>query len=165
MKEYYHLEFRKGGIFGSYAFAFPGGIIVITDEMVDATEEMEEVMAVLAHEVGHVELRHTIRSVLQSSAIGAVVATVTSDAATLSAAVTGLPILLAKTKYSRDFETAADEFAFRLLKQNGYSPKAFASLMERLANERDRDVRHPAWIATHPVTSKRVKRARDAAAK
>jgi Zn-dependent protease with chaperone function len=164
LKKYYQLEFRAGGVFGPNAFAFPGGIIVITDEMVETAEETEEVLAVLAHEIGHVELRHTMRSVLQNSVIGVLVATVTSDAATLSAAVSGLPILVAPAKYSRDFESAADDYAFRLLKQKGYSPKAFASLMERLADENSHQMEGFAWVSTHPVTSDRVQRARDSAA-
>ncbi|UCD81410.1 MAG: M48 family metallopeptidase [Desulfobacterales bacterium] len=164
LNKYYHLEFRAGAIIGANAIAFPGGIIIITDEMVETAEEMEEVLAVLAHEMGHVELRHIMRSVLQNSAIGVIVATVTSDAASLSAAVTALPVILAQTKYSRDFETAADEYAFRLLKQKGYSPRAFATLMERIAMEHQEDRNPFAWISTHPVTSERVKRARDAAA-
>ncbi len=164
LNKYYHLEFRAGAVIGPNAIAFPGGIIIITDEMVETAEEMEEVLAVLAHEIGHVELRHTMRSVLQNSAISIIVATVTSDAATLSAAVTALPVILAQTKYSRDFETAADEYAFRLLKQKGYSPRAFATLMERLAKENREDRRPFAWISTHPVTSDRVKRARNAVA-
>ncbi len=162
-QEYYVLEFRKGGLFGANALAFPGGIIIITDEMLETTEDFDEVMAVLAHEIGHVELRHSMRSVLQSSAIGVVVATLTSDAATLSAAITSLPLLLAQTKYSRDFETEADDYAFRLLKQNGYSPRAFASLMERLGHEDSHKFSTPEWISTHPITSDRVERARDAA--
>jgi Zn-dependent protease with chaperone function len=58
-QEYYLLEFRSGGVFGPNAFALPGGIVVLTDELVDASETVEEVLAVLAHEIGHVELRHT----------------------------------------------------------------------------------------------------------
>jgi Zn-dependent protease with chaperone function len=164
LKKYYHLEFRSGAVFGPNAFAFPGGIIIITDDMVKAAETKEEVLAVLAHEIGHVELRHTMRSVLQNSVIAAIAATVTSDAASLSVAVAGLPVLVARTKYSREFEAAADEYAFRLLKQKGYSPRAFASLMERLAKKGGKDMGRFAWVSTHPVTSERVQRARNAAA-
>ncbi len=161
---YYVLEFRAGAVLGPNAFAFPGGIVIITDEMVQLAENTEEVLAVLAHEIAHVELRHTMRSVLQNSAIGLIVATVTSDAASLGAAVTALPMILAQTKYSRDFETAADDYAFRLLKQKGYSPIAFASLMERLAEEHGDAMDGFAWISTHPVTSERVMNARNAVA-
>jgi Zn-dependent protease with chaperone function len=61
-----------------------------------------------------------MRSILQNSAIAVVAATVTS-AASLSIAVGSMPALVAQTKYSREFEAAADEYAFRLLKKHHYS--------------------------------------------
>ncbi len=163
LKGYYHLEFRSGATFGPNALALPGGIIVITDDMVKAAETTEEVLAVLAHEIGHVELRHTMRSVLQNSVVAVAAAAVTSDAASLSVAIAGLPALLAQRKYSRKFETAADDYAFRLLKQKGYSPAAFASLMERLAKKDEKEMGPFAYVSTHPVTAERVRRARIAA--
>lgn len=162
LKNHYQLEFRAG-VIGANAFALPGGTIVITDDMVKAAETPEEVQAVLAHEIGHVELRHTLRSVLQNSVTAVVVATITADAASLSVAVAGLPVLVAQTKYSREFEAAADDFAFKLLKQKGYSPAAFASLMERLAKKHEQQERAFAYVSSHPVTAERVKRARAAA--
>lgn len=163
LRDYYHLEFRSGATFGPNALAFPGGIIVITDDMVKAAQSTE-VLGVLAHEIGHVELRHTMRSLLQNSVVGVAVAAVTSDAASLSVAIASLPVLLAQTKYSREFEAAADEYAFRLLKQKGYSPTAFASLMERLAEKEENKMGAFAYVSTHPVTAERVRRARKAAA-
>ncbi len=165
LRGYYHLEFRSGAsTFGPNALALPGGIIVITDEMVKAAETTEEVLAVLAHEIGHVELRHAMRSVLQNSVIAIGAAAVTSDAASLSVAIAGLPALLAERKYSRKFETAADDYAFNLLKQKGYSPAAFASIMERLVRKDEREMGPFAYVSTHPLTTERVRRARAAAA-
>jgi Zn-dependent protease with chaperone function len=163
LKSYYQLEFRASKVLGANAFALPGGTIVITDDMVKSANSQEEVLAVLAHEIGHVELRHTMRSLLQNSAVAVVAAAVTSDAASLSVAVAGVPVLLAQTKYSREFESAADEFAFKLLKQKGYSPLAFASIMERLAIKYEQDERMFVYVSTHPVTAERMKRARAAA--
>ncbi len=163
LKNYYHLEFRASRALGANAFAFPGGTIVITDDMVKAANSEEEILAVLAHEIGHVELRHTMRSLLQNSAVAVAAAAVTSDAASLGVAVAGLPVLLARTKYSREFEAAADEFAFKLLKQKGYSPLAFASIMERLAIKYEQDEKMFVYVSTHPVTADRMRRARAAA--
>ncbi len=163
LERYYRLEFRDSTSIGPNALALPGGTIVITDAMVKATESPEEVLAVLAHEIGHVEMRHTIRHLLQNSVVGVAVATITTDAASLSAAVAGLPALLAQTKYSREFETEADEFAFKLLRQRGYSPNAFADLMERLSKKESNSRGNFDFLSTHPVTSERVKRARAAA--
>jgi Zn-dependent protease with chaperone function len=160
--DFFQLEFRSGRVFGPNAFALPGGIIVITDSLVDLAETNEEVMAVLAHEVGHVEKRHAIRSILQNSIVAAAVATVTADASTLSAAVSGLPTLLARKKYSRNFENEADAFAFNLLVQQHYSPEAFASMMEKLAAGTDKQPATFGYLSSHPALSERIRRAREA---
>lgn len=163
MASHYRLEFRDSSFVGPNAFALPGGAIVITDSMIKAAQSPDEVLAVLAHEVGHVELRHSMRHVLQNSAAAVVTATVTSDAASLSIAVAGLPVVLTQARYSREFEAEADDFAFALLRQRGISPEAFATLMERLAKDREGTERAFAFLSTHPVTAERVKRARAAA--
>ena len=163
-RDCYRLEFRSSQVLGPNAMALPGGIVVITDEMLKVAVSREEVLAVLAHEIGHVELRHTLRGILQNSVVGAAAALVTSDAATLSAAVVGLPMLLARTKYSREFETAADEYAFKLLRQKGYSPTAFAAIMERLAKGKEaKQAGLFAYVSSHPMTKERAERAREAA--
>jgi Zn-dependent protease with chaperone function len=163
LKDHYRLEFRSSHAIGANAFALPGGTIVITDDMVLMADTEEEVLAVLAHEIGHVELRHVMRSVLQDSVVAVAAAAVTSDAASLSAAVAGLPVLLARTKYSREFESAADAYAFALLKRKGYSAAAFAAIMERLAAKSGDGEGAFAYVSTHPVTEERVQRALDAA--
>jgi predicted Zn-dependent protease len=50
------------------------------DAMVRVADSPEEVLAVLAHEIGHVELRHILRQVQQDSLLAAVVTTLTGDA-------------------------------------------------------------------------------------
>jgi len=159
----YRLEFRQSDFIGANAFALPGGTIVITDAMVKLAESDEEVLAILAHEIGHVELRHVMRHVLQDSAVAVAAATLSGDAATLSGAVSGLPVVLAQARYSRDFESEADDFAFQLLKQHAMSPEAFASVMERLQEKCGCKSSVLDFLSTHPVTSERIERARAAA--
>ncbi len=157
------LEFRDSPFIGPNAFALPGGTIVITDAMVNIAESPEEVLAVLAHELGHVERRHAMRHVLQDSAAAVTTAAVTADAASLGVAVAGLPAVLAQARYSREFETEADDFAFQLLRRRGLSPEAFATLMERLTRKQQDAERAFAFVSSHPVTAERIRRAREAA--
>jgi Zn-dependent protease with chaperone function len=165
LKEHFQLEFRSSKIFGPNAFAFPGGIIIITDDMVNAAQNVEEVLAVLAHEIGHAELRHTMKSLFQNYLIADEPAAVTSDAASPGGSVERLPELLALTKYSREFEAAADEYSFKLLRPKGYSPAAFASIMERIAGRDDGKISAFAYARNHPFTARRYRQAIDAAAK
>jgi len=164
MKNYYQLEFRSSRILRANALALPGGTIIVTDDMVKMGETPEEVLAILAHEIGHVESRHAVRNILQQSIIAAAVTIITADAASLSTVVTSLPMLLAQTRYAREFETAADDFAFKLLKRKGYSPEAFASIMERIAKKEGYKPAGFAYVSTHPLTTERINRARAAAA-
>lgn len=160
------LEFRNAPFVGPNAFALPGGIVVITDQMIDLAESPEEVYAVLAHEIGHVERRHSLRHIIQNSVTAAVAAAFTSDVSSLTLAVSGIPVLLAQARYSREFETEADTFGFALLKRNDISPENFATLMERLsANRNPRTEGRMAFLSTHPVTAERIARARAAAGK
>lgn len=165
LKDYYRLEFRNSAVIGPNAFALPGGTIVITDALVETAQSPDEVVAVVAHEMAHIELRHAMRGILQNSAIAVVAAAITSDAASLSVAVGSMPALLAQTKYSREFEAAADEYAFSLLKKHNYSPALFASIMERLFEKHGKQPQMFNFISTHPVTEERIRQARDSAQK
>ena len=162
-ESHYRLEFRNAPTLGANALALPGGTIVLTDALVNLAESHEEITAVLAHEIGHIEHRHTLRLMLQDSAVVLVVATIAGDAATLG--VAGVPALLAQAKYSRLFESQADDFAFALLKQRGISPEYFAKIMLRMAQAHQKNnANEPiSFLSTHPFTQDRVERARAAA--
>lgn len=158
----YRLEFRNAPKIGPNAFALPGGTIVMTDQLIQQSEALNEVLAILAHEVGHVEKRHAIRLILQDSAVVVAITAITADAASLSVAVSGLPALLAQAKYSRAFETEADEFAFGLLGRQGIPPDAFANILERIAAGHGKREAALSFVSSHPLTEERVRRARAA---
>ena len=78
-------------IVGANAFALPGGDIVVTDALVKLVGEGDGLTGVLAHEAGHVEYRHGLRQVIQSSAIGATAALLFGDVSTI---LSGVPAAL-----------------------------------------------------------------------
>ncbi|MCB8828822.1 M48 family metallopeptidase, partial [Escherichia coli] len=58
----FNLNFRDGGIIGPNAFALPDGTVVITDQLVRLADgDTDMLLGVLAHEIGHVELKHSLR--------------------------------------------------------------------------------------------------------
>src|SRR5947207_1958884 len=75
----YSLEFRQSFI-GANAFGLPSGIIVVTDDLVRVSRSDGEVLGVLAHELGHVKHRHTMRRLLEGSATALIIAGGTGDA-------------------------------------------------------------------------------------
>lgn len=151
----FRLLFRSGKL-GPNALALPSGEIVITDDMVKLAANDDEVMAVLAHELGHLHERHLTQRLIQTSAVAAASTLIFSDA---SALVSNLPTLMLDLKYSRDVETSADDYAVAMMKANGLPADALAVLFERLDEKID-GVEVP-YLATHPVTSERVARIRE----
>ena len=126
------LEFRDGGWIGANAFALPGGVVVVTDQLVNAMPGVEETIAVLAHELGHVHHRHSLRHLLQTSLTALAAAAIYGDVASLTGIAVTVPTALVHSGYSRDFEREADTFAFALLNKTGRSPRDFASAMRAL---------------------------------
>lgn len=153
----YQILFRHSDQVGPNAMALPSGIVVVTDALVDLAETDEEVIAVLAHEVGHVERRHGLRLVLQNSLLGLAVAWFVGDPGSLSAAA---PTVLLEAKYSRDVEREADAYAVALLDANGIARQHFARILERLEHvrpdEREDGSSVSSYLATHPVTADRL---------
>jgi Zn-dependent protease with chaperone function len=152
----YRLEFLGG--LAPNAFAFPGGTVVVTDALVQQCPG-DELTAVLAHEIGHVERRHALRQAFRDAAVSALLALLTADLGSVGLAAITLPETVARTRYSREFEAEADEFAFALLRQHGYSPALFAACLERQAGPAASS-RTWEFLSTHPTTKTRAARAR-----
>jgi Zn-dependent protease with chaperone function len=125
----YRLEFRDGGVIGANAFALPGGIMVVTDQIVTLSKNDTELVAVLAHELGHVKQRHAYRQSIQGVLSGLIFAAITGD---VSSIASGLPAALMQMKFSRQHETEADNFALAALQKACLPPKAFADILQRL---------------------------------
>lgn len=128
----YRLEFRDGGVIGANAFALPGGIMVVTDQLIELSKNDTEIVAVLAHELGHVKQRHAFRQSLQGVLSGLILAAITGD---VSSVASGLPAVLMQMKYSRQHETEADNFALSALQIACLPPRAFADILQRLQDQ------------------------------
>ena len=156
----YRLEFRQSKKLGANAIALPSGIIVVTDDLVQLAKNNDELIAVLAHEIGHLKYRHALRRLLQDSATALIIAAITGDITSVTALAAALPTALLQAKYSRDFEREADEYALEYLKGRGIAPDSFAGILLRMEKQKPaaRDV--PNYLSTHPATRERVDRSR-----
>ncbi|MEL0169324.1 MAG: M48 family metallopeptidase [Pseudomonadaceae bacterium] len=155
------VHFRDGGELGANAFALPGGNLVFTDQMVALAEHDEELVAVLAHEVGHAVHRHSMRNLVQGSLLVFVMVSLTGDVSAASDLVTGVPALLATLSYRRGMEEEADDFALAFLQEQNISPQRFAAIMLRLdppSGEEGEGDELSGFLSTHPPTPERIER-------
>ncbi|MHB1145175.1 MAG: M48 family metallopeptidase [Thiobacillus sp.] len=149
----YRLYFRASRVMGANAFALPGGTIVVTDQLVELARHDQEVLAVIAHELGHVERRHSLRLALQSIGAGVLLVAITGDIGSFSDLAAGLPSLLLQSGYSRDMEREADAYALRWLNAACIPSRRFADILNRL----DKTTPDAAsLLSSHPGTADRM---------
>jgi len=160
----HRLHFRKSDRLGANALALPSGDVVVTDALVNLATDDREILAVLAHEAGHVTRRHGVRSMIQASALTLLVAWVVGDVSALAVAA---PTALLEARYSRAFERDADDYAVRALRLNDISPRYFADALSRLEAEHARRGQAEgtllSYLATHPTTDDRIRRLQEQA--
>lgn len=151
----YTLQFRASPTVGPNAFALPGGTVVLIDELVALAQHDDEIIAVLAHEVGHLEERHTMRQVLQTSAAGVLLAVVIGDVVSATSIAAALPAAVLNASYSRSFEREADRFGFAALDRMGIDRGHFVRLLTRI-EQKSGGTKVPGWLSTHPRPEERI---------
>jgi Zn-dependent protease with chaperone function len=150
------LLFRHSRQLGANAFALPDGTIVVLDDLITAIDNDQRILAVLAHELGHVHGRHGLRLLLQSSAVAAFATFYLGDISHLLAAA---PAAVVQARYSRDLEQQADDFAASTLRHNGMSPGLLADALQSLA-ERHPELSAGGYLSSHPPTDERMRHLR-----
>lgn len=149
------------------AFAMPGAYIIVTRGMLRECETEDELAAVLAHEIAHVQREHGIKAIKDDrfKEFGKVVAV---EAAGHAAGQSGLPVAesarflagaagdmtkqLLVDGYSRKAEAEADRDAVVILGRAGYDPHAMLSVLTKLAGQGT----SIAAGKTHPTSDKRI---------
>jgi Zn-dependent protease with chaperone function len=140
-------------------------MVIFTDELVELATSDEELVAVLAHEIGHVASFHSTRSALQGSALTLAIVFITGDVSSLSSLAVALPVMLTQVGYSRAFEREADAFAAALLQERGVPAAHLAAILERMEAAGEAcagdgcgdEVGLGRYLSTHPPTAERVK--------
>lgn len=163
----YRLELRWSDKIGANAFALPSGVIVVTDQLIDLARNDSEIAGVLAHEMAHERNRHALRQLLQNSSVALVIATLTGDLTSVTTLGATLPTALINAKFSRSFETEADDGAVDYLHQAGIPPRSYAEFLARMETERSQAGRRAGvaaappgveYLSSHPDTKKRILR-------
>lgn len=129
----FKLYFRHGGLIKANAFALPDGSVIVTDELVDLIEADEELASVMLHEIGHVIERHSLRRLIQTGSVAALLVWIAGDVDAVSNWIMYLPVLLVQASYSRSHEYEADTYALEGLKNNNISPTHFAAFFKKMA--------------------------------
>jgi predicted Zn-dependent protease len=161
------------------AFALPGGFVYVSRGLLSLASDEAELAGVVAHEIGHVNARHTAErlSAAQVTQLGLL-------AGAIGAAVLGLPqgvmqvgqsiAAMSIQSYSRSQELEADTLGIRYMSRAGYDPQGMVTFLDTLREhsmiEAQMQGLPPGTVdeynvmATHPRTIERVEEAMKVAA-
>lgn len=140
------------------AFAMPGGVVVVHSGLIRAARSPEELAGVLAHEVQHVEQRHSLKAMAQSLGTMAALGLLLGDVSGIAQIAAGLSQL----SYSRDAEREADAQGLEALRRARIDPQGMVRMFETLGKESEGGLAPPALLSSHPATQERIARLRAA---
>jgi len=149
------------------AFAAPGGLIFVSRGMLRCCKSEDAVAAVLAHEIGHIQLRHGIQSIEKSRQTQALTILATEGAKnfggkelsdltkTFEGSINDITSTLINNGYSRSFEQQADVAAVNTLSRVGYNPNALVAMLREM--EKRLKPGGLDFAKTHPSPGSRIK--------
>lgn len=148
------------------AFAAPGGLILVSRGLLRCCHSEEAVAAVLAHEIGHVELNHGLQAINKSRLSSAATVLAAESAKnlggkeladltrTFEGSISDITSTLVNSGYSRHFESQADQAAVSILTRAGYDAQGLIAMLDEM-NRRLTPGGHD-FARTHPAPSDRI---------
>jgi beta-barrel assembly-enhancing protease len=143
------------------AFAVPGGHIYVFRGLIERANHWDEFAGAVAHEIGHVDLRHSAQQMGSASAAntGLTLAYVLlgrqpSAGEQVALGVAGTAVF---AKFSRDDEREADSMAVAYLTEARIDPTGMVDMFRTLQNLQARDPsKVELWFASHPMPAERI---------
>jgi predicted Zn-dependent protease len=148
------------------AFAVPGGSVYVTRGILALIGSEAELAAVLGHEIGHVNARHSMSqmSKQQVAQIGLALGSAVSKEFAKYAGLAGTGVQVLFLKFSRDNENQADGLGVDYARADGYNPADMAvtfTALQKLGDLSGGSSSMPGFLSTHPLTADRIAHVHD----
>src|SRR3954471_8121941 len=152
------------------AFALPGGYIYVNRGVAERSDKLDQFASVIAHEIGHVVLRHSVKQMeqMQGANLGVTVACVLTSVCNSGIAQAGINVAGSAVfaKFSRDDEAQADAAGVEELVRAGINPNGMPQMFEKLLAERQTSPSGlDTWFTDHPLEEDRIAASRGQIAK
>jgi predicted Zn-dependent protease len=131
------------------AFATMGGFVYVNKGLMAAADNEAELASVIAHEIGHISARHSIKQMRQMAIASGVASATGLDRS--KAVQIGVELAL-RRPHSRQAEYEADQLGLQNMGRSGYAQSGMVDFMKKLLNKSS----PPSILSTHPATSDRI---------
>ena len=158
--------------FGVNAFAVPGGFIGVNIGLITRAQNQDQLASVLAHEIAHVRLMHSLQLMQKSSGVSsasmlAILAGLLlgghnselGSALVFGSAAGGQQAMI---NFTRENEYEADRLGIELLQNGNFNAQGmvdFFKLMQRIAGSSE--FQNIEYLRTHPVHANRISEAQN----
>jgi len=140
------------------ALTFPGGLIVVYSGLINSLDSAEEMAAVLAHELGHVVNRDSMKSL--SRQIGLSIFFSLFGGRNAQVLVERIIQEATNIRFSRAVESRADDYALDLLTAAEIDPANLGAALDNLKKENKHELGTILkYIDSHPEIDTRIKKA------
>jgi predicted Zn-dependent protease len=130
------------------AMSAPGGFVLLSNAMLRVAENEDELASILAHEIGHVALKHHEENIKAANQM-AFAKSILSVAAALSPSISQVKTFSEAVAsgvdiaFNKNQERDADEAALKILIRAGYAPNALQNVIQRIPNTATLWSKHP----------------------
>jgi predicted Zn-dependent protease len=146
------------------AFAGPGGYVFVYTGLIDTMDTVDELAAVMSHEIGHVSARHLAQRMEQGKTVTLAVLAGMLAGALMGGKVGGAlatgsmaAAVQKQLAYSRDDERQADSLGFKYMTESHFNPGGMATVLKKLERAAPGGTDAvPPYLLTHPAGPERV---------
>ena len=144
------------------AFAVPGGYVYFHSGTILAAGSLDELAGVMGHEIAHVKAHHYAR-MREKTQIPDLLVGVAGMAAAVATGEPGVAVaaqaanVAVQLRFSREFETEADQLGSVFMTRAGWQPDAITRFFERIVAEQRRyPDQIPPYLFSHPDVEDRI---------
>ena len=136
------------------AVSLPGGYVYLFKGLIDEAENDDEIACVIAHEVGHVVAKHSIKKLQASIGLNLMnlLLIPTTDADVVRGA--NAAFIAVFLEYSQEDEFLADGLSIKYARKAGYNPEGMVTFLEKLKDQKE--IRRFSYWRTHPYITERI---------
>lgn len=132
------------------AFCTPGGYIYVYTGLMKYLDSEEQLAGVLAHEIGHADLRHSTRQMTKLYGVQTLIGILAGEREMIKQVTSSIIGL----KFSRNHETEADQSSVTYLCPTEYDAAGGAKFFEKIQADGGSGV--PEFLSTHPSPENRI---------
>jgi len=136
------------------AFALPDGHLIILKGLITSSENQEELIGVVCHEMAHIKLNHVMKKLIKEVGLSVLISMTTGGAGAEIMKETAKT--LSSSAFDRKLEKEADLKAVDYMVEAKINPIPFADFLYKLSDSEPEDLKYFTWISTHPDSKERA---------